>query len=652
MARQTNQGDRSSPAPDPIEAKAQRLGADYDLSESDRRRAMTCLGRLIEVFASNCQGDPPAISRTLEEFPVSLMEEAALSIGFEQALALVEQEDLRNLVRLMEATEYLFATDVPLYTIAGLASYTQAFVQFQQQHREHLIRTGLPPKCFRECPWLYVRLGRLYDTRTTSAPYPYNELFTVSREGSTPPYRWIRMVQPALPNLMVRHYGGEEKRREYCEYEDADLLDGLPPDDAVRVEQYRPKIFDTRLKILQQLAEAADRDSAVELWNSCLAVLKSAFNSEEIAFLLRMDRYYLGTDARTAAEADPDPKATPGGLSNLFGVIGHYVAELQHRFHHNVRQGIPEELYELVGAAEGRLPWRYLGVLGHHDRGRFDAAIGSWLSGALTERSFWLEYRSRLEEALSREFRVIVSIEVEPTHVDAIRGLLQDYADHLQAKRERGELLVAPPDKSIFRRDGNSWTIAFGGKTITKKLTLGLHHIHYLLGNPSRSFTAMELRASFVRWRRDPKQSEASLVVVAGAGEEMEDGPDAVQLEVNDLGEEMDARAISECKARIQELEAGLLQARQIGDEAKANECQREVDNIRDYLKKARDPRGRINRMKDRTKIANDSVRNAMERALADLQTAHPSLYEHLRQFMETRVNYCYSPVPAVDWDL
>jgi hypothetical protein len=153
--------------------------------------------------------------------------------------------------------------------------------------------TGLPPEPFYLSRWLYLQLGRLYDTRRTSAPWPLAEFFPCSSLRGRPPYKWIRLIKVDPSSRF------SPVNMEICDYNHADFLDCIGHDNAGRIEADRHKVFDMKLRVLERLATAVNQRNANKLWSDCLAIIVRTFpRSEEIEFYLHMDRLYLGFDAR------------------------------------------------------------------------------------------------------------------------------------------------------------------------------------------------------------------------------------------------------------------------------------------------------------------------------------------------------------------
>jgi hypothetical protein len=167
LDRQRTQGAPTLSLPARIQAEARRLAKDYVLAMSDEHRAAACLDRLVRAFDPALADRPTNLRDALRRPPLLLLSYAAQSFGFDRAAQLIERSDLHSLWRFVRVAEYLFGEETPFYTVDELASYVGAFSKFLKAHRSFLVATGLPPKCFRPSRWLYLQLGRLYDTRCT-----------------------------------------------------------------------------------------------------------------------------------------------------------------------------------------------------------------------------------------------------------------------------------------------------------------------------------------------------------------------------------------------------------------------------------------------------------------------------------------------------
>ena len=112
----------------------------------------------------------PLIASDFRCFPLSLPFEAKLHLGRRRALTLIQENDPdQGLAWRVRAMAYLAQEDTPLYTIEQLTLNMRMFYTYMLKHKQRLIDTGLPHLAFRGCPWLYHKLGRLYDVKSASS---------------------------------------------------------------------------------------------------------------------------------------------------------------------------------------------------------------------------------------------------------------------------------------------------------------------------------------------------------------------------------------------------------------------------------------------------------------------------------------------------
>jgi hypothetical protein len=553
-----------------LKPEVNRLVEVHGLSRRDHQRAVNCLEQLVRLFAGDIAGNAEQLSDEIRRFPLSLLDDAAQSLGFERAIELLEGSDLQGLVRRIHAVEYL-GGEAPFYTLSELASNAKLFADFLVMNRDYLIQTGLPPCTFDPCRWLYLHLGRLYDTRATSSPYP--------RTGTKEPFKWVRTPQSCT-------FPGRDIQE--CSYEDADYLQGMAPADAKRLEQDRERIFEVKLQVMKLLAAAGDGEVST-LWKAAVNVLTERFNANEIEFYFAMDRYYVNADAGSGTDRIPDQLMEPGGLTNILEVLGHHEAELTYRVFDDAKRALPTDLVERIEARDGNHKWCYLGLLATADQEHFDKAIDKMVSNAAVVATFWKGFGQRVRDAIRTDFRVLVEVEMWPKHAQALKVLVQDYADQIQTQRERGELVVAPQSKNVFRKDGDSWTIQFGTKLIAKPHSIGLFYIREILRFHDRVLEGITLRMLHTAWKIDPDdwlQKSADIVEIAWEPSG-DDARDALDQPGADLGTRADDETIQACLAEKEKLVKRLARATEEGNVEAAETHKLELEQIDEYVNRS-----------------------------------------------------------------
>ena len=201
----------------------------------------------------------------------------------------------------------------------------------------------------------------------------------------------------------------------------------------------------------------------------------------------------------------------------------------------------------------------------------------------------------------------------------------REMADAL-LKRARSVPAAAPagetPATNAFRREGEFWTLAFGGEVIRLKDSRGLGYLHTLLREPGREFHVLDL---------------------ASPGSEVRDG---------DVGGVLDERAKASYKQRLADLAEDLDEAEAFSDPERAARAHEEIDALTDQLTAAAGLGGRARSTGSTAERARVAVRNAIASAVKTIERHHPGLAAHLRNSIKTGTFCMYAPESPVSWTL
>jgi tetratricopeptide (TPR) repeat protein len=215
----------------------------------------------------------------------------------------------------------------------------------------------------------------------------------------------------------------------------------------------------------------------------------------------------------------------------------------------------------------------------------------------------------------------------------------------LQAARLILDGIEAPPPtnqaprteaRNVFRRDGDYWTLVFGGSTVHVRDLKGLRYLARLLGEPSRELHVLDLVAA-----------ETNGVALA-------DGAAARPAAFGDAGEMLDARAKAAYRRRLAEIEEDIEEAHASGDAAREAQADLERDFLIRELSRAVGLSGRGRRAGDASERARAAVTRAVRQAMARIDEQLPELGEHLDRTIRTGTYCSYQPDPRApaDWDL
>jgi hypothetical protein len=186
-------------------------------------------------------------------------------------------------------------------------------------------------------------------------------------------------------------------------------------------------------------------------------------------------------------------------------------------------------------------------------------------------------------------------------------------------------------DLSVFRREGDYWSLVFEGRTVRMRDLKGMRYLANLLAHPGREFHVLDLvAAESAGFARAESRRELELPGTA----------------VGDAGEMLDARAKNAYRRRLAEIEEDIEQARALGDTERAAQADAERDFLVRELSRAVGLGGRDRRAASASERARVAVTRAIRQGIARIGGHHPELGEHLTGAISTGTYCGYFPVP------
>ncbi|MGH9287888.1 MAG: hypothetical protein ACRD0V_06270 [Acidimicrobiales bacterium] len=274
-------------------------------------------------------------------------------------------------------------------------------------------------------------------------------------------------------------------------------------------------------------------------------------------------------------------------------------------------------------------------------QGRWDDAIAGFAAAQraadrLGARPWSIEARAHLAEAFIGRGRHADEGQALGllTEIEREAGDLGMRATVERARRARaraaGQGSMAAPSRtgsapSIFHRDGDVWTIAFGGRTVHMPDAKGLRDLHTLLGQPGTDVPGLVLL--------DPGR------VTPGVPRF---GADAI----------LDERAKARYRRRLAELDEQIDRALGRHDDGRAAELDHERQALIRELRRAIGLAGRSRRLGDEGERARKTVTARIRDSLRRIDDRHPELARHLRATISTGVTCRYQPAGDVAWML
>ena len=180
---------------------------------------------------------------------------------------------------------------------------------------------------------------------------------------------------------------------------------------------------------------------------------------------------------------------------------------------------------------------------------------------------------------------------------------------------------------NVFRRDGDTWTLAFGGRSVPLRDAKGLRDLAVLLAAPGREVAATELIAG--------------VATAAAAG--------LATLGANPV---LDDRARAAYRTRLARLDEELAEADTHHDIERSARLAAERDALIDELTYAAGLGGRRRRMGDVTERARTTVTARIRDAIGRIERVHPGLGRHLRASIVTGARCSYRPAATVRWSI
>jgi hypothetical protein len=201
---------------------------------------------------------------------------------------------------------------------------------------------------------------------------------------------------------------------------------------------------------------------------------------------------------------------------------------------------------------------------------------------------------------------------------------IQAFVELLNAQQPRHPVNIdaAPPENAFFRR-GDFWVVAYEGRTVYLRDSVGLSYVARLLSEPPREIPAVTLLAS--RLGIDPR-------IASGTS-----------------GELLTDETRREYMRRHQELQGDLHRASEQNDVGRVEQLERQMNHLAGELARAAGLGGR-SRQKSDVERVRKSVSMAVSRAIRSIEKRHVALGRHLTVPITSSLTFRYAPEREVEW--
>lgn len=185
---------------------------------------------------------------------------------------------------------------------------------------------------------------------------------------------------------------------------------------------------------------------------------------------------------------------------------------------------------------------------------------------------------------------------------------------------------------SVFRREGDYWTITYQGSVLRLKDTTGLQYLFYLLRSPGQEVHVLDLVKNALE---APSNSKA-------ISSELESS------DLGDAGEVLDPQARVAYKQRLEDLREELHEAQSFNDVARIERLEQEMTFLTKELTSAYGLGGRQRKAASAAQRARVNVTLSIKNVMKKIDKQHPSLALYFSTTIKTGMFCSYTPDPRI----
>jgi tetratricopeptide (TPR) repeat protein len=204
---------------------------------------------------------------------------------------------------------------------------------------------------------------------------------------------------------------------------------------------------------------------------------------------------------------------------------------------------------------------------------------------------------------------------------------------------------------AVFRKEGEFWTVGYGGKSFRLKDTKGLGYLAHLLRHPAVEFHVLDLAGGIAGQRDDDEAGQSALGLPRGDDDLEKAGIHIGSL--GDAGEMLDDQAKAAYRRRLSELREGLDEAKELGNVARAERAEEEIDALTRELSRAVGLGGRNRKASSASERARQSIAKTIKSVLDRIAQSDAALGDIFSRCIRTG-NFCsYQPDPdfPIAWE-
>ena len=351
-----------------------------------------------------------------------------------------------EVIKCLRVIDFVKDEFFPLYSRQELSSHLLQFHTLLKIHKDYLVKTGLMPGTFKQCMWLDLHVGHLYDTRTTSSTLSYHELGLDSFQVDSflvpeQPYTWVTVPEGqtySLTDVTPCKAGSGNSGLDVVGYDKASFQSRFKSVNAVKIEEMRLKNFNVRLQIFEELTKRLASKDGTGVLESCLEIFYSEFESEDLDYLLRIDEIYAGSLSEQNHLNSSSSTLMSGGILNLFEVIGHVEHELQAGMVHRLVEKIQSRGRQVILSSESELQ-AYIELRDCSNSKIIVHALAEFFDHQTDARKFWTDLSSCLANWRPAYTEVSTVLKVRRCYADQVLDLIPTLARKVTENLEAGQ---------------------------------------------------------------------------------------------------------------------------------------------------------------------------------------------------------------------
>ncbi|MFZ0246296.1 hypothetical protein [Candidatus Binatus sp.] len=189
-------------------------------------------------------------------------------------------------------------------------------------------------------------------------------------------------------------------------------------------------------------------------------------------------------------------------------------------------------------------------------------------------------------------------------------------------------------EKGVFRKEGEFWTVGFGGKAFRLKDTKGLGYLAHLLRHPAAEFHVLDL-AGGIAGRRDDDETSQSAHGLPHGNEELEKAGIHIGS-LGDAGEMLDEQAKVAYRRRLSELREELEEAKERGNVERAEQAEQEIDALTSELSRGVGLGARNRRAASASERARQSIGKTIKSVMERIAHSDTALGDILSRCIKT----------------